>query len=224
MVHVRQFPPSLILLLNPFIRLANKINWRFGRSYKCGRAHVDAIRPLLTSGMLVLTHKNYELTNLFISGYWTHAAMVTSADTVVEAISQGVVTKSAETFFATVDDFLILKPRFCSQESMRTAGDQAAEYVGYPYNYTFRPDEDSVYCSELIFRAYAKTPEWRRIDRTSAKGILEYNNGGILLPHSFSEAKRLWQHVIPASGDPAGRPRKCIVKYPRPAFLQVEVP
>jgi hypothetical protein len=150
--------------------------------------------------------------------------MVTSPDTVVEAISRGVVTRSVERFFASVDDFLILKPRFCSRESMKTAGEQAAEYVGYPYNYTFRPDEDSVYCSELIFRAYAKTPEWKRIDKTSAKGILEYNDGAILLPHSFSEAKRLWQRVIPAGGDPAGSPIKCIVKYRQPVFLQVELP
>jgi hypothetical protein len=65
---MHRFPPSFILLLYPFIRLANRINWRFGRSYKCERVNVDGIRPLLTPGMLVLTHKDYEFTNLFING------------------------------------------------------------------------------------------------------------------------------------------------------------
>jgi hypothetical protein len=117
---------------------------------------------------------------------------------VVEAISKGVVTKSLQTFLTTVDDFLILKPRFCSPESMKIAGEQAEAYVGYHYNFSFRHAEDSVYCSELIFRAYAKTPEWKRLPGTSAEDILGYNNGRILLPHSFSESKLLWQHVIPS--------------------------
>ena len=192
-----RFSSSFVHLLRPSIRIADKINWRFGRSYKCGRVNLDDIRPLLTPGMLILTHKDFKLTNLFINGYWTHAAMVTSADTVVEAISKGVVTKSLETFLTTVDDFLILRPRFCSPESMRSASEQAKGFVGYPYNFTFQPDKDSVYCSELVFRAYAGTPEWKRLTRTSVEDAMEYYNGGILLPHSFSESQLLWQHVAP---------------------------
>ena len=192
-----RFSSSFVHLLRPSIRIADKINWRFGRSYKCGRVNLDDTRPLLPPGMLILTHKDFKLTNLFINGYWTHAAMVTSADTVVEAISKGVVTKSLETFLTTVDDFLILRPRFCSPESMRSASEQAKGFVGYPYNFTFQPDKDSVYCSELVFRAYAGTPEWKRLTRTSVEDAMEYYNGGILLPHSFSESQLLWQHVTP---------------------------
>jgi len=190
---------SSILLFNPFIRLANKIRWRFGRPYKCEKVNADEIRPLLKPGMVILTHKDFEMTNLFINGYWTHAAIVTSEDSVVEAISKGVVTKPLQTFLTTVDDFLILKPRFCSPESMESASEHVKQFVGYPYNFTFRPEEDSVYCSELVFLAYSKTPEWNHLTRTSAEDVREYYDGRILLPHSFSESKLLWQHIKPST-------------------------
>jgi len=183
------------ILINPFIRVAIKINWRFGRPYRCRSANADVIKPLLTPGMLILTHKDYELTNLFIIGYWTHAAMVTSTNTVVEATSHGVVTKPLVAFLSTVDDFLVLRPQFCSPESMNTAGEQAKKFVGFPYNFSFQPDNGSVYCSELVFQAYAKTPEWKRFTMTFAEDILKYDDGGILLPNRFSESQLLWKHV-----------------------------
>jgi hypothetical protein len=64
------------------------------------------------------------------------------------------------------------------------------------------PDEDSVYFSELVFRAYSRTPEWDNIARTSREDVREYYNGNILLPHSFSESQLLWQHVRPFVGHP----------------------
>jgi hypothetical protein len=195
-------PFLIILLFNPFIRLANRIRWRFGRNYKCAGVDTTEIIPLLKPGMVILTHKDFELTNLFINGYWTHTAIVTSEDTVVEAISKGVVTKPLQTFLSTVDDFLILKPRFCSFESMRSASEHVKQFVGFPYNFTFRPDEDSVYCSELIFRAYSRTPEWDTIARNSKEDVREFYDGSILLPHSFSKSQLLWQHVRPAANHP----------------------
>ncbi|MCX6245028.1 MAG: YiiX/YebB-like N1pC/P60 family cysteine hydrolase [Bacteroidetes bacterium] len=199
-------PFLIILLFNPFIRLANRIRWRFGRPYKCAGADAAAITPLLKPGMVILTHKDYELTNLFINGYWTHTAIVTSEDTVVEAISKGVVTKPLQTFISTVDDFLILRPRFCSHESMKSASEHVKQFVGFPYNFTFRPDEDSVYCSELIFRAYSRTPEWDTLARTSKEDVQEFYDGSILLPQSFSKSQLLWQHVRP------------VVNYPERVF------
>ena len=199
---MHRLPYSFIFLFNPFIRVANRIRWRFGRPFKCGRVNVDDIRPLLKPGMVILTHKDFELTNLFINGYWTHSAIVTSEDSVVEAVSKGVVTKPLESFFTTVDDFLILKPRFCSSESMKSASENVKQYVGYPYNFTFRPEEDSVYCSELIFRAYSRTPEWNTPARASAEDVCEYYKGRILLPHRFSESQLLWQHIRPFESSP----------------------
>jgi uncharacterized protein YycO len=200
--NLNSLPYSFILLFNPFIRLGNKIRWRFGRSYKCAGLNVDEIRPLLEPGMVILTHKAYEMTNLFINGYWTHTAIVTSEDSVVEAISRGVVTKPLDKFLTTVDDFLILKPRFCGTESMKSASEHVKRFLGYPYNFTFRSEEDSVYCSELVFRAYSTTPEWDTITRTPAEHVREYFDGRIVLPHSFSESQLLWQHVAPIAQRP----------------------
>jgi hypothetical protein len=185
----------IFVVFYPFIRLANKISWRVGRPYKCRDIRLERIKRRLRPGMVILTHKDYEFTNLFILGYWTHSAIVISEENVVEAVSDGVIVKNIESFLTTVDDFIVLKPKFCNFISMRMASDQVKKFVGLPYNFTFKPSRKSIYCSELIYKAYSEVPEWNIINKEAAAEIPDFNSGKIIHPQSIFRSRQLWKKV-----------------------------
>jgi hypothetical protein len=183
------------VVFSPFIRLANKINWRVGRAYKCSEIKSGKIKKRLLPGMVILTHKDYEFTNLFILGYWTHSAIVISSEDVVEAVSNGVIVRRIEDFLTTVDDFIVLKPRYCNRISMKMASEQVKKFVGFPYNFTFKPSQKSIYCSELIYKAYSEVPEWNLMAENASEQIPDFNSGKIIHPQSIFKSRKLWKKV-----------------------------
>ncbi|MEI6884988.1 MAG: YiiX/YebB-like N1pC/P60 family cysteine hydrolase [Bacteroidota bacterium] len=186
---------QILLLCNPFIRIANKVNWRFGRPYEGTPRSLEPFIGLLQPGMVILSHKKYELTNWFIRGYWTHAAIYINDKYVIEAISKGVVKKELKTFINTVDDFIILKPKFCDQAVMKEAVDFVETIVGYPYNFTFRSRKESFYCSELVYRAYSQTSMWKYVKIDYPEKLWSYHSDKILIPQHILESEPLWQIV-----------------------------
>jgi hypothetical protein len=186
---------QLLLLCNPFIRLANKVNWRFGRAYEGSPRPLAPFIGLMQPGMVILSHKKFELTNWFIRGYWTHAAIFIGDNNIIEAVSKGVVIKDLETFVNTVDDFIILKPKFCDPDVMKEAVDFLKATVGRPYNFTFRSREESFYCSELVYRAYSQTSKWKHVREQYHEKIWSYHSDRILVPQNILESEFLWQVV-----------------------------
>lgn len=175
----------------PFVFVSNKINWRMGRPYKCGGMDISTIHDSLRPGMVVLSHKEYEFTNLFIRGYWTHSAMVVDQLRVVEATSKGVEMKHMEVFFTSLDDFIVLKPSFCDSSQMEAACWYAKRVVGFPYNFTFQHRRKAFYCSELIYWAYLQAcrelPVCREMDRDVSSRILN--------PQVIFDSANRWQVV-----------------------------
>jgi hypothetical protein len=185
----------LLLLCNPFIRIANKINWRFGRPYQCAQWSPEPFSGLLQPGMVILSHKKFELTNWFIRGHWTHAAIYITDNYVIEAVSKGVVKKDLETFIKTLDDFIILRPTFCDHHTMNEAAEFVEKIVGYPYNFTFRSRKESFYCSELVYRAYSQTSRWKYVKKEYPGKLWDFHSDEIVIPQNLLESTFLWQVV-----------------------------
>lgn len=186
---------AILYAISPFAMAANKINWRFGRPY---RKSYDVIKPhicRLVPGMVILSHKDYELTNLFISGYWTHVAMFVSENEIIEAISKGVVKTQAAKFFSTIDDFIILEPKFCSKSSMLKAVEYANRYVGYPYNFKFLQNNDSFTCIDLICRAYSLSISNEKSRSLTITGLLNYITEDVVKPENILEMENAWNAV-----------------------------
>jgi len=186
---------QLLLLCNPFIRLGNKINWRFGRPYEGVPRSLEPFIGLIQPGMVILSHKKFELTNWFIRGYWTHTAICIGDNHIIEAVSKGVVKKKLETFINTVDDFIVLKPKFCDHSVMKEAVDFVETIVGYPYNFTFRSRKESFYCSELVYRAYSQTSRWNYVKKKYPEKLWSFHSNRILVPQHILESEPLWQVV-----------------------------
>ena len=180
------------LAFYPILFISNKINWRFGRPFRCEGMDVETIRHLLQPGMVILSHKEFEFTNLFIRGYWKHSALIMDDDMLIEATGKGVWLKRIEEFITEVDDYVILRPTFCDTVLMEETCRYVRRVVGYPYNYTFLHGMKAFYCSELIYWAYRLAchhlPQKQEMERRV--------RGRILNPQAIFESKDTWETVV----------------------------
>lgn len=99
---------------------------------------------------------------------FTHAAIVEVSGGhigVIEAAGEGGVRRS------TLDEFLSrsatvggrpavvvrrLTPEAASPREIDDAVKRAAGFIGQPYDYSFRPDNGRMYCSELVYESYRR--------------------------------------------------------------------
>ncbi len=180
------------LAFYPVLFVSNKINWRFGRPFRCKGMDVETIRHLLQPGMVILSHKEFEFTNLFIRGYWKHSAIIIDSELLIEATGKGVAIKRIGEFITEVDDYVILRPTFCDTALMEETCRYVRRVVGYPYNYTFLHGMKAFYCSELIYWAYRLAchhlPQRHEMERRV--------RGRILNPQAIFESKDTWQTVV----------------------------
>ena len=185
---------SLILrLCLPITKIINRINWRFGRPYLCTYKQIDSYKEHLHPGAVILTHKKYEFSTLFIPGYWTHSALVTSTGYIVEATGSGVHINSLESFFSTVDDFIVLKPRFCCKDTMKKAGRRASQLIGYPFSFDFRNTDEMFYCSGLICWVYTQTLAEKCNPQKFPCIFQNYLKGNIIKPMDLYAFRDSWQ-------------------------------
>jgi hypothetical protein len=184
------------LTFYPFVFVSNKINWRWGRPFKGNRKDRKKMGHLLQPGMVILTHKEYEFTNIFIRGYWTHAAMVISSDQIVEATSDGVKIKLLEDFLASHDDYVVLKPTFCDSATMQLACEYVRQVLGYPYNFRFMPGGKAFYCAELVYWAYYNSCNSRESFAGEIRELNRAIDGKILNPQEIYESKDCWERIV----------------------------
>jgi len=163
----------------------NNINWRFGRHFWCEGSHKQ-IHRFIYPGMVILTRKRHEFSNLLIPGYWTHAAMIISNEHIVEATIRGVIKTKISELLKFVDDFVILRPAFCTSKGMVKASNHAIEAMGIPYNFTFNHENKAFYCSQLVHWAY----------QLSVRRNISSTNRKIIIPNSLYEARDQWEVVL----------------------------
>jgi hypothetical protein len=187
---------SLILwLCLPVSKFINRVNWRFGRPFSCNFKEIEPVKDNLQPGMVILTHRKYEFSTLFIPGYWTHSALVVSPGFIVEATGKGVRTNRVESFFSAVDDFIILKPRFCCQDMMKKAGEYASTLVGFPFSFDFRNSDEMFYCSGLICRVYVQLMTEHEKYRNIPFILKNFLNGYIIKPMDLFAHHEAWQVI-----------------------------
>ena len=130
---------------------------------------------LLEPGDVLVTRHDHVLTNLFLPGFWPHAALHigTSVERerrsieigdeqqvrwsgeqcVLEALKDGVRFRSLSRTLA-VDHALVLRPQL-DNTAIDSAITRACKHEGKPYNFDFDFfNADSLVCTEVIYRAF----------------------------------------------------------------------
>ena len=156
----------------------------------------------LQPGDVIVTRHAKALTNLFLPGFWPHAALYVGTPAqreaagievdpdkealwvndmcVLEALKDGVRLRPlAETL--SVDTFVILRPKL-EPGSIKRAVERAIQHEGKMYNFDFDFfNSDRIVCTEVIYRAYdglegLEFPLCERAGRKtfSAEDLLDY--------------------------------------------------
>lgn len=119
-----------------------------------------SIGEFLQPGDIIVTRHAKALTNLFLPGFWPHAALYVGQpggeDTglcVMEALKDGVRLRRLEETLA-VDAFVVLRPNL-DANSIAQAIERAFTHEGKMYNFDFDFfNSDRVVCTELVYRSY----------------------------------------------------------------------
>ena len=164
---------ALATLLEGFGRTTSELG---GRDVK--RVSPDVLRSIATfleCGDVLVTRHDKALTNLFIPGFWPHAALYigtpvqrASIDVntdpanallaldgicVLEALKDGAQLRPISETLA-VDAFVVLRPRLSAPAIARSI-ERAVAHEGKMYNFDFDFfSSDRVVCTEVIYRAY----------------------------------------------------------------------
>jgi len=117
---------------------------------------VMRLEDVVLMGDVLLTFSEGELTNYFIEGDWKHCAMYVGAGEVVEAVGRGVVVSDLDDFCSSKDRICILRADFCTVEETMSAVRHALACKGRAYDFFFDPGEETFYCAELIWWAFAQ--------------------------------------------------------------------
>lgn len=148
-----------------FLKVASKISKFLGKIHSPGShkkiksSDYRECKLVMKPGMVFVTKTNGEFANLFIPGFFSHAAEVTDMNTVIEAVTRGVQTNDLIDFFLTKDYIVLLRPKFLTEEQMKNSADWAVLQTGKSYDYEFSSDTEQFYCSELIFSSYKNNTE-----------------------------------------------------------------
>ncbi|MGA3013163.1 MAG: YiiX/YebB-like N1pC/P60 family cysteine hydrolase [Bacteroidales bacterium] len=188
--------PTFLYYFIPIIRASKYIDWRLGRKYKYSGLNLENIRKVAKPGMILLSRKEFQISNYFIDGYWTHSAMIMPGEKVIEATTKGVTLREMEEFFRRTDDFVILKPRFCGIQAMEEACTHATKIVGAPYSFDFNNSDESFYCSKLILKVYAKTCGWNIKNLHEPGEFKQLCDGKIISPSDLYKNKKAWEVVF----------------------------
>ena len=147
------------------------------------RMVVAQILAQLSPGDVLITRKEYAVTNYFLPGYWPHAALYVGREStlaelgladdeqvrpwlaafhdcgggeesrVLEALKDGVRIRPTSSPLGC-DAIAVLRPRL-EREDVRTALARGFRHVGKPYDFDFDfTRSDRLVCSEVVYRSY----------------------------------------------------------------------
>jgi len=170
---------------------------------------------ILQSGDVIVTRHDFVASNLFLPGYWPHAALYIGSDTErdalgvqieeakanrwqgeirsLEAQKDGVLFRPlSETL--EVDEFVIIRPQL-NKKLLAKGLERAVQHEGKGYNFDFDFfSSDKLVCTEVVFRAFDGLGdiEFKLIERAgrlslSAEDLLDMavNNRGFTTVAAF---------------------------------------
>jgi len=151
----------LLEALTPVQRVMQKLG---NPEPQLSAAFVEKAISKLRDGDILLSRENWKLTNLFVPGYWGHAAIYYSGkiieaigdykDPVDGKIKNGVRAENPERWLFQKDSVAILAPLQTLINKAALAAEIAASEINTPYDYRFEPSTKAFYCSELVINSY----------------------------------------------------------------------
>jgi len=182
---IKGFSKRFRHILPALIHFVRCISWRCGRPFICSSLDLSMLKSRLQPGTIILSRRNYEFSNLMIRGYWKHAAICIDETRVAEAVFEGARIREIVDVIRGSDDFKLIRPGFGDSTVCHEASKYAERMVGVPYNVLFKPDANSLYCSELVLNAYEKAMNGKLDDTPFQRMSFRYHRGYVIEPDHF---------------------------------------
>jgi hypothetical protein len=164
-------------------RLLSEKYIQFGHRPAMPPSVVEQLRSQLCPGDVLITRKEFALTNYFLPGFWPHAALYVGQESelrefkvaedfmflswlpvfrecgpadegrVLEALKDGVRLRSVSTPLSC-DAIAVVRPRLTKDE-IGKALSRGFHFVGRPYDFDFDfSRSDRLVCTEVVYRSY----------------------------------------------------------------------
>ena len=118
----------------------------------------DVMKSMLPGDILV-SREAWHFTNLFIPGFWSHAAIYGNGE-VVESVAPAVQVVDWRDWVIEKHNWAVLRPNQSDNTSGRDAFIYAKTTKGRLYDYRFQNDNSQFFCSELVYDAWETNSLW----------------------------------------------------------------
>ncbi len=173
----------------PLTRWIGKVHAPFSKKRITSKDYYK-IKELIRPGDVLLVRTRGEFTNLFIPSHYTHGAIISINDEVIEALGEGVILKDLIDFLFSKDEVILLRAKFAAPSEALEACWFAERKIGKPYDYLFKPNNDSFYCFELIYAAYQHA-----LKNNSSWKLRETLGTPTVIGDDFTNAKEKWEII-----------------------------
>lgn len=138
---IKIFPWPMFVIYDPVV-------------YQLEGAKVRGILDKIQVGDLVCRGYTRYADGLVIPGKYSHSGIYVGDNTVIHAVAEGV-TKCDILDFLMCDRAIVIRP-CCNakQEAIDRAVKRAHEKLGTPYDFSFMPGDEALYCHELTSYCY----------------------------------------------------------------------
>lgn len=165
---------------------------------------VDEVAKTILPGDVLLSHRDNELTNPVIPGYWKHAAMFIGDGKIIEATGKGVNEDTLQEFLETKDGAVVLRATFATVDEAKLAVGFAKTLKGLPYDYLVEHDfsraiNKAFYCSEIPWWSYEQV--FAAGGHSSPFTPRATMGVPTIAPQDYRNATKLWRQVMLVRGE-----------------------
>jgi len=142
MANISMYPCPLFILFKTY-------------HYELKGHHIRQVLDIIQPGDILLRKYKYYITNWFIPGYFSHAAIYVGDNNIIHMLGDGIKKEDILTF-TRCDDISILRMPAIIESDIKEILDEANKLYDkdVDYDYSFSSTNEKFYCSELIDKIY----------------------------------------------------------------------